>query len=126
MLPDHTMPARTEFVSFAIKPGMESDGEAWMRLLIERQPECVATLDGERMHYESIFRSVRDGRLHLSWFSVRSAGGRHVTVSSHEIDRLHVQYWERCVDRTVDREVFEHVVSFVPATVAAAVSARSA
>lgn len=119
------MPPRTEFVSFPIRPGMESEADAWMQMLIERRAECVATLDGERMHYEAIFKSVRDGRLFLSWFSVRSDGGSRVGTSPHEIDRLHVQYWQRCVDTTAAPEVFEHVVSFVPHTVAAAVSARS-
>lgn len=54
---------RTEFVTFVVKRGMEAEAERWMRLLVQRQQECIATLEQERMHYESIFRSIRGGRL---------------------------------------------------------------
>jgi hypothetical protein len=120
------MPPKTEFVSFLVKAGMESEANAWIDALTKRQAECVESLDRERMHYESIFKSVRGGRLYLSWFSVQGANGAHVHSSPHEIDRLHVEYWEKCIDRSSPPEVFEHLVSFVPSSVAQAVADRDA
>jgi hypothetical protein len=103
---------------------MEAEAEIWMNALRERQAECVATLDRERMHYESIFKSMRGGRLYLSWFSVQGAQGEHVRTSPHEIDQLHIEYWEKCIDRSEPPEVFEHLVSFVPPSVAEVLAAR--
>lgn len=114
----------TEFTTYAVKPGMEAEAEAWIALLTERQTECVETLDRERIHYESIFKSVREGRLYLSWFTVQGEAGEHVRDSRHEIDRLHVEYWNRCIDRSVPPENFTHVVSFVPESVAQTIAER--
>ena len=112
---------KTELVSFAVLPGMESEAEAWMSVLQQRRAECVETLDRERMRYESVFKSHHDGRMYLSWFSVQGEDGSHVEGSPFEIDRLHVEYWDRCIDRAVPHIVFEHVVSLAPAVVESAV-----
>ena len=111
----------TELMSFAVKVGYEDKADEWMRLLVDRRVECVETLDREKMHYESIFKSVRDGRMYLSWFSVQGSTGEHVRGSPHPIDELHTQYWDLCIDRAVLPQKFEHVVSFVPPSVVHAI-----
>jgi hypothetical protein len=118
------MSIKTEFVTFVVKAGMEAEAEAWMNLLIRRQQECIETLDPEHMHYECIFRSFRNGRLCLSWFSVQGSAGRDVRDLPQEINKLHLEFWDKCIDTTVAPEKFEHLVSFVPPTVAAAISQR--
>ena len=112
---------KTELVSFAVTPGMESEAEAWMRLLKERRAECVATLDREKMRYESVFKSEHDGRMYLSWFSVQGEDFAPIEQSPFEIDRLHIEYWDRCIDPSVPPLIFEHVVSFAPDDVESAV-----
>lgn len=114
----------TEFMTFRVKAGMEALADEWMRVLQQRRDECIATLDRERMHYECIFRSERDGRLYLSWFSVQGRGGEPVRGSPHPIDRMHLDYWDRCIDRDAAPEKMEHVASFVPPLVAWAVRSR--
>ncbi len=118
------MSIKTEFVTFAVKIGMEAEAETWMNLLVQRQQDCLETLDRERMHYESIFRVVRNGRLYLSWFSVQSADGRDVQDSPYQIDKLHLEFWNKCIDTSVAPEALEHVVSFVPKDVAGTISQR--
>ena len=118
------MEIKTEFTTFPIIEGMEETAEEWMKILTQRRSECVATLEREKMHFESIFKSYRDGSLYLSWFSVQSSDGEDVKSSEHEIDKIHLEYWRKCVDRTVKPEEMEHVVSFVPNQVENAIQQR--
>ena len=114
---------RVEFTTFLVKQGMEDTADEWMRVLRDRQEECVKTLERERMHYESIFRTIRDGRLYLSWFSVQGEGGEDVEESDHDIDKLHLDYGEKCLE-PCGREDMEHIVSFVPESIAKAIEER--
>lgn len=118
------MTITTELMSFAVKPGKEARAEEWMKLLIARQAECVLTLDREAMHYETIFKCQMGERMVLSWFSVQGDKGAHVRSSPFEIDQLHLQFWEECIDRSVPPLKFEHVVSFVPPAVQATIEQR--
>lgn len=124
MLGTPHMTYKTELVTFAVKYGMEAKADEWMRVLVERKAECVETLDREMMHYECIFKSVREGRMYLSWFSVQGEAGEDVRSSPHPIDKVHIDYWNECIDREVPPQKFEHVVSFVPPSVEHAVNAR--
>ena len=120
------MSYRTEFMTFTIKQGMEQEAEAWMRILTERQAECVQTLDRERMHHESIFKSELDGRMRLSWFTVHGPSGERLRSSPHPIDKLHLEYWDKCIDTESPPEVHQHVVTFLPDSIRAAFEARDA
>ena len=118
------MSYRTEFMTFTVRQGMEAEAEEWMRLLIERQAECVQTLDRERMHYECIFKSSQDGRMRLSWFTVHGLTGERPRNSPHPIDKLHLEYWDKCIDSEVPAERQKHVVSFLPESIRQAFEAR--
>jgi hypothetical protein len=118
------MAFQTEFVSFPIKRGKEARAQEWMDALRQHHDECVKTLDREAMHFESIFRSVFDGVTYLSWFSVQDASGALVTSSPFTVDKLHMEFWEECVDRSVPPLTFEHVLSFIPPLVLAAIEDR--
>jgi hypothetical protein len=108
------MAYKTTLTTFTVKEGMEAKADEWLRVLIERKAECLETLDREKMHFETIFKSVRDGRLRLTWFDVQSPDGAHVGTSMLAIDKIHVDYWQQCIDREIPPEKFEHVVNFVP------------
>jgi Family of unknown function (DUF6176) len=98
--------------------------ELWLQCLLERQAECVATLDREAMHFESIFRAEIDGRLHLSWFSVQGTTGAHVVSSPFPIDKMHMEFWEECIDTSIAPTSHMHVLSFVPQAIALSMQAR--
>ena len=118
------MSYRTEFMTFTVKPGMEEEAQAWMRMLTQRQAECVQTLDRERMHYESIFKSARDGRMCLSWLTVHGASAERLRNSPYPIDKLHLEYWDKCIDMDIPAERLEHVVSFLPEPIRQAFEVR--
>ena len=64
------------------------------------------------MLYESVFQKQVDGRLYLAWFSVQGKSGLDVDSSTHPIDKLHLQFWEECIDTSWKAIDMEHVVSF--------------
>lgn len=116
----------TEFMSFAVRRGAEAPAEAWMALLRERKAECVATLDREHMHFESIFRSERGGRIYLSWYSMQGQAGADVKISLLDIDQLHMTFWRECIDPDIAPEKFVHIVDILPAEVERAIVDRAA
>ena len=116
----------TELVSFAVRCGAEARAEEWMNLLVQRNDECVATMDREHMHFESIFKFERAGRTYLSWYSVQGSAGAHVSSSPLEIDRIHTEFWRECIDPDVPPERFVHVVNFLPVEVLRVVDERQA
>ena len=118
------MAFQTELMSFPIKRGKEARAQEWMDALRQHHAECVQTLDREAMHFESIFRSELNGVTYLSWFSVQGTSGAHVVTSPFAIDKLHLQFWDECVDRSVSPLEFQHVVDFIPPSVLAAIEDR--
>jgi hypothetical protein len=104
----------TEYTTFRVIEGKEAVAEEWLATLSARKAECVATLDREKMAYESIFKFYQDGRLYLSWFSVQGEGHAELADSEHEVDKIHLWYWNECIDRSFAPVEHSHVVSFVP------------
>ena len=71
-----------------VLPGGSAEADRWMAMLNERQDECVATLDRERMAVEIVFRLREDGRDHLYWVAIKGAGGAGLDLAE-AIDRDH-------------------------------------
>lgn len=118
------MPCITELMSFPVKLGKEDRAAQWLQLLVERQAECVETLDREAMHFESIFRIELQGRLYLSWYCHQGSAGAHVRSSPFPIDQLHMQFWAECIDASIPPLRHQHVVNFIPSAVAHAIAER--
>ena len=114
----------TELITFPVKQGKKARAEEWMHTLLARQAECVATLDREAMHFETIFRSQSNGRTYLSWFSVQEPSGESVHTSPLPIDTVHMEFWRECIDASVTPTKYEHIVNFIPAALAEAIAQR--
>ena len=76
-------------------PGREAEVDEWMAMLNERETECVATLDGERMAVEAIFRMTDEEGDWLYWFELHASGAGKIT-GDHPVDRDHLAYAKRC------------------------------
>lgn len=74
---------------------MEHEVDEWMQMLNDREDECVATLDRERMAVEAVFRLRDEHGDWLYWFCVRGESGEEMD-DTHAIDRDHVAYGKRC------------------------------
>lgn len=114
----------TEFMTFPVRLGKEERADEWMKTLVARHAECASGLDEEKMHFESIFRSVVDGRVFLSWFSVQGQNPAHVSTSACPIDAVHIAFWRECIDTTIEPQKYEHIVNFVAPVVAETIAQR--
>ena len=87
-----------ELTRYRILPGKSSRVDEWLRMLNDRMPETLATLEREEMYFEVIFRERVGDEEFLAWFSVQGEGGEHIETSPHEIDRLHLGFARECLD----------------------------
>ncbi|MBI4405108.1 MAG: hypothetical protein HY537_13175 [Deltaproteobacteria bacterium] len=97
-------PVDVEFSRFRVLPGKSQKVDEWLDYLRSHLSEVSATLDGEKMYVETIFREkTESGEEYLCWYSIQGQGGTLVQNSSHEIDRIHLQYWRECIDPSYKR-----------------------
>ena len=87
-----------EMVRFRVIAGQEATAREWLAYLGDHPAQFRETMIPERMQVETILSDEQEGRLHLTWFSVQLPGGASVQDSEHELDRVHLDYWGRCID----------------------------
>jgi hypothetical protein len=116
------MNVKTEFTTFRVLEGKEELAVEWMDTISNRRKECVETLDREKMLLESVFSLYKDGRMYLSWFTVQKEGYKDVETSDHDIDKVHLKYWEECIDESYQPLDHAHVVTFFPEEVESVIS----
>ena len=83
---------------FTVKLGKEARAHEWMRALNDRIEECRATLDHEKMYFEAVFSEELDGRMYLYWIEFKDSGGQPVRESEAEVDRIHLAFWDECIE----------------------------
>ncbi|MYL32614.1 hypothetical protein GLW05_03285 [Pontibacillus yanchengensis] len=93
---------KVELTRVKVKEGKSYKVDEWMKLLHNRMDEVLLTLGNEKMFVETIFREVVNGDEFLYWYSVQGEGGTYVEDSHHDIDRLHLEYWEECIDSSYE------------------------
>jgi|SRR5579872_1660603 len=91
---------QVELTRFRVLPGKTERVNAWMQMLNDHLPAVLLTLNDERMCVEAIFREVVGADEFLYWFTVQGEGGSSLAQSPHEVDRLHLAFWEECIDRS--------------------------
>ena len=111
---------KVELTRFRVVEGKSERVDEWLRMLNERMSETVATLQRERMYVEVIFREKVDDEEYLSWLAIQGEGGKSVHSSSHEVDRLHLEFWRECIDTNYGAYEAQPQVVMVPDAVAAA------
>lgn len=87
-----------ELTRFKVKEGKSKLVDEWLEFLNDNMKDVLVTLDDEKMYVETIFRETLDGNEYLYWFSVQGKGGQDVEESEHWIDKIHLKYWEECID----------------------------
>ena len=112
---------RVELTRFRVLPGKSRRVDEWLAMLNERMTETLATLEREQMHVEVIFRERVGEEEFLSWFSIQGEERERLETSSHEVDRLHLDYWRECIDETYRAPEAVPQVVMVADTVAQAI-----
>ena len=104
-----------ELTRFRIKKGKEAKAQEWMAFLNEHHADTVATMAGEKMYVESVFKEENpDGYTYFYWYSVQGKGGNAVEGSESYIDKKHLEYWDECIDmdyKPVDMELEESLIA---------------
>src|SRR5688500_13700886 len=97
-MPSSVLPGmRVELMRARIRPGKEARTDQWMAMLNDRYDECVATLAGERMAFESIFRHVDGDGIHwLYHLAVYGPGGGVLDEHSGSLDADHAAFSREC------------------------------
>ncbi len=87
-----------ELTRFKVKSGTSEIVDEWLKFLNDNMEDVLLTLDGEKMHIESIHREVLGDKEYLYWYSIQSSGGIEVENSESYIDKKHLEYWDKCID----------------------------
>ena len=92
---------KIELTRFRIKQGREQAAQEWMDFLDQHHQDTVATMAGEKMFVETVFKEKNpDGYTYFYWYSIQGEGGRAVEESMSYIDKKHLEYWTECIDET--------------------------
>ncbi|GAA2953107.1 MULTISPECIES: DUF6176 family protein [Lactobacillus] len=106
---------KVELTRFRIKKGKEVKAQEWMNFLNEHHSDTVATMAGEKMYVESVFKEENpDGYTYFYWYSVQGEGGNAVEESESYIDKKHIEYWDECIDpeyKPVDMRLEENLIA---------------
>ena len=106
---------KIELTRFRIKKGKELRAQEWMDFLNKLHQDTVATMAGERMYIETVFKEESsDGYTYFYWYSIQGEGGIAVEDSESYIDQKHLEYWEECIDtayKPVNMKLMEKLVS---------------
>lgn len=111
---------RVELSRYRIKKGKEARVDGWLKMLNGRIPEQLPILDEEQMKLEVIFRDTIGDEQYLTWFSVQGDIDHDIGKSRHEVDQLHVQFAEECIDHDYGRRDAQPQCILVPERVARA------
>ncbi|MBD5431719.1 MAG: hypothetical protein HDR41_04525 [Lactobacillus sp.] len=88
-----------ELTRFRIKKGKEAKAQEWMDFLKSHHKDTVATMAGEKMYVETVFKEENDdGYTYFYWYSVQGENGKAVEESESYIDKKHIEYWDDCID----------------------------
>ena len=106
---------KVELTRFRIKKGKEAKAQEWMDFLNEHHADTVATMAGEKMYVESVFKEKNpDGYTYFYWYSVQGEGGNAVEESESYIDKKHIEYWDECIDmeyKPLDMKLEENLIA---------------
>ncbi|MBC6341511.1 hypothetical protein ERK18_00495 [Lactobacillus kimbladii] len=106
---------KIELTRFRIKKGKELRAQEWMDFLNKHHQDTVATMAGEKMYIETVFKEESsDGYTYFYWYSIQGEGGSAVEDSESYIDQKHLGYWEECIDtayKPVNMKVMEKLVA---------------
>lgn len=103
-----------ELTRFKVKEGKSTRVDEWMKFLNDNMEGVLLTLEREKMYVETIFRETLDGVEYLYWYAVQGVDGESVETSDHEIDKIHLEYWEECIDASFGFKDLDTQVVMIP------------
>lgn len=89
---------KIELTRVKIKKGKSDRVTEWLKFINDTIDKHIPILDEEKMYVECIFREFDGEDEYLYWFDIRDEGGRHISESPHEVDKIHMAFWHECLE----------------------------
>lgn len=102
-----------ELTRVKVKNGKSAKVDEWLQLLHNEIDKVLLTLEAEKMYVETIFREFTENGEFLYWYSIQGDGGASLHESDFEIDKLHIAYWEECIDEDYEPVHMKKKVSMI-------------
>ncbi|HVU98714.1 MAG TPA: DUF6176 family protein [Puia sp.] len=90
--------------------------QQWVRWHHEAYQPMIATLEREKMYFESVFRDTANEPGVIYWLAIDGEGGANSTSSTSEIDKKHVEYMKQILvkgSRVTLKTEFTLIPSFI-------------
>ena len=105
---------QVELTKFRIKQGKSELVDEWMEFLNDNMQDALLSLDGEKMFVETIMRDTVGDREYLYWYSIQADDGDTNSEVAECIDRRHLSYWNRCIDKAYRPRNLQNEVVMIP------------
>lgn len=105
---------QVELTKFRIKQGKSELVDEWMRFLNENMQDALLSLDGEKMFVETIMRDTVGDHEYLYWYSIQADDGDTNSEVAECIDRRHIAYWNKCIDKAYRPRNLKNEVVMIP------------
>ncbi|QQD85008.1 DUF6176 family protein [Jeotgalicoccus sp. ATCC 8456] len=105
---------QVELTRFRVKKGKEELVDQWMEFLNEHMNDALLTLDDEKMFVETIMRDHMGEFDYLYWYSIQADDGDSSTESEKCIDQKHLEYFEKCIDKTYRPKNLKTEIVMIP------------
>lgn len=105
---------QVELTKFRVKQGKSQLVDEWMAFLNENMHEVLVTLDGEKMFIETIMRDTVGEHEYLYWYSIQADDGDTSPDVQNCIDKKHLEYWDKCIDKAYRPRNLKNEVVMIP------------
>lgn len=105
---------QVELTKFRIKQDKSELVDEWMDFLNENLQDALISLDGEKMFVETIMRDTVGDREYLYWYSIQADDGDTNSEVAECIDRRHIAYWNKCIDKAYRPRNLKNEVVMIP------------
>ena len=105
---------RVELTKYRVKEGKSKLVDEWVEYMHNHMDDVLMNLEGEKMFVETIFREAFNEVEYLYWYSVQDDVQSDDTVSKADLDEKHLEYWEKCIDKTFRPEDMKAEIVMIP------------
>lgn len=105
---------QVELTKFRIKRGKSELVDEWMDFLNQNMQDALLSLDGEKMFVETIMRDTIGDREYLYWYSIQADDGETNSRAAECVDRKHIEYWNKCIDKAYRPKNLKNEVVMIP------------
>lgn len=105
---------RVELTKYRVKEGKSALVDEWIEYMHNHMDDVLMNLEGEKMYVETIFREAFNDVEYLYWYSVQDADHSEDKISEADLDDKHLEYWEKCIDKTFRPEDMKPEIVMIP------------